>query len=92
MAGVSTSSSLDKCCDSDGRVIDSAVASLKKYDELACYVIVFHYVYGISFNKISKISGKSRQYISTTVAHAEFFIAGQLVEKVAGTRQKVRGI
>lgn len=64
--------------DKQGMLVDSAVAKLRQYDELAYKLIISHYVFRISQSKLAKEIGKAQSYIATLIKVAEAFIAGQL--------------
>lgn len=64
-----------------GMQVDAAVAKLKEYDDLAYNLIIFHYVFKISQNKLAKQIGKAQSYIATLLKVAEAFLAGLLAQQ-----------
>lgn len=70
------SSVLLRIDDQQGMLIDSAVCKLKKYDELAYELIIYHYVYRVSQSKLAKHIGKAQSYVTGLLRIAEAFIAG----------------
>lgn len=64
--------------DEQGMVVDSAVAGLRHYDQLAYKLVIAHYVYRISQSKLAKQIGKAQSYIAGLLRIAEAFIAGQI--------------
>lgn len=67
--------------DKDGMLIDSAVAKLKCFDELAYELIIYHYVYKVSQSKLAKKIGKAQSYVAGIIRIAEAFIAGLMMGK-----------
>lgn len=72
------SSYLKRIDDKEGMVIDAAVAGLKRFDLLAYKLIIAHYVYRISQNRLAKEIGKAQSYVANLLRIAEAFIAGQI--------------
>ena len=64
--------------DEQGMVVDSAVAGLRHYDQLAYKLVIAHYVYRISQSKLAKQIGKAQSYIAGLLRIAVAFIAGQI--------------
>lgn len=64
--------------DKEGMLIDAAVAGLKRFDLLAYKLIVAHYVYHVSQNRLAKEIGKAQSYVANLLRVAEAFIAGQI--------------
>jgi hypothetical protein len=77
----STSSSL-RIDDQQGMLVDSAVVRLKKFDELAYNLVIYHYVYRISQSKLAKQIGKAQSYVTGILRIAEAFIAGQMADHI----------
>lgn len=67
--------------DKQGMLIDSAVAKLKCFDELAYELIIYHYVYKVSQSKLAKKIGKAQSYVAGLIRIAEAFIAGLMIGK-----------
>lgn len=67
-----------ECTDTEAMRVDSAVAGLRSYDELAYKLVIAHYVYRISQHKLAKQIGKAQSYIAGILRVAEAFLAGQL--------------
>jgi hypothetical protein len=64
--------------DKEGMLIDAAVAGLKHFDLLAYKLIIAHYVYRVSQNRLAKEIGKAQSYVANLLRIAEAFIAGQI--------------
>lgn len=64
--------------DKEGMLIDAAVAGLKRFDRIAYQLIIAHYVYRISQNRLAKEMGKAQSYVANLLRVAEAFIAGQI--------------
>lgn len=71
-------STLFRTNDEQGMAVDSAVAGLRHYDELAYKLVISHYVYRISQSKLAKQLGKAQSYVAGILRIAEAFIAGQI--------------
>uniref|UniRef100_A0A182SNB4 Uncharacterized protein n=1 Tax=Anopheles maculatus TaxID=74869 RepID=A0A182SNB4_9DIPT len=72
------SSNLKRIDDKEGMLIDAAVAGLKRFDLLAYKLIIAHYVYRVSQNRLAKEIGKAQSYVANLLRIAEAFIAGQI--------------
>lgn len=78
MPSLCSSALLMKCDDSEGMRVDAAVAHLKHYDKLAYQLVIAHYVYRISQNKLAKQLRKAQSYVTGLMRIAEAFIAGRI--------------